>query len=423
MHLLNHSCDPNCTVVSYAPDGWDNDLELLIFVATQKIRRGQQVTFHYRGNMWTPLELLPPTAPPGQRLIACGCNNPCPKRMGRLDYIEPRVRLAPETRAKWSRGCILDPESAPADLSDMSPLQVQNTASLGTQSSKQDDNGSRNRKRDAAHLVTATAVAQGPPVRLKQGTLDLLMMRARPSTLSSQIRTAEQNLAGLAEVWQDEQATIAPGSVCRSADADSSRHRFSKMSPQELLEHLVVLRAEDIDLDDALVDLRASQGARRIPSPRQNSESRFNLAGEQQQLRHVATCDFQGKAAAEISRDSISPASRMNTGLNSGIGGTSPPVLDADPEAVPSALKVIPSNALEAEQALRAFDCSARWGPNLSLTRSDRLARRRRYPGAPTGWEWVDDILRWFPALGKLRATERYCAGADTVSVMATSPA
>ena len=47
MHLLNHSCDPNCTVVSYAPDGWDNDLELLIFEAIQEIRQGQPVTFHY----------------------------------------------------------------------------------------------------------------------------------------------------------------------------------------------------------------------------------------------------------------------------------------------------------------------------------------------------------------------------------------
>jgi hypothetical protein len=124
MHLLNHSCDPNCTVVSYAPEGWDNDLELLILVAIQEIRQGQPVTFHYRGNMWKPLELLPPTAPPGQRLIACGYNNPCPKRLGRLDYIEPRVRLTPEVRAKWNRGCILDPESTSANLPDMSPRHL-----------------------------------------------------------------------------------------------------------------------------------------------------------------------------------------------------------------------------------------------------------------------------------------------------------
>ncbi len=101
-------------------------------------------------------------------------------------------------------------------------------------------------------------------------------------------------------------------------------------------------------------------------------------------------------------------------------------MLDADPEALPSALKVMPSNVLEAEQALRAFDCSTRWNqpcPSPASTALRDALRRRRFPGTPTGREWVDDILRRFPALGKLRATERYCAGADTVSVMATSSA
>ncbi len=192
MHLLNHSCDPNCTVVSYTPEGWDNDLELLILVAIQEIRQGQPVTFHYRGNMWKPLEILPPTAPPGQRLIACGCNNPCPKRLGRLDYIEPRIRLTPEVRAKWNRGCILDPESTSTNLPDMSPRHLQNTVSLGTQNSKQDSNSNSNHRKDAMHLklATATAAMQGPPARLKQGTLDLLMMRTRTNTLSLQMRSS-----------------------------------------------------------------------------------------------------------------------------------------------------------------------------------------------------------------------------------------
>ena len=85
------------------------------------------------------------------------------------------------------------------------------------------------------------------------------MMRVQPGTLPLQARTEEQqNVAGLVEVWHDEQATLAPGSGGGTADADSSSHRFSVMSPRELSEHLKVLRAEDIDLDDALgtVDLR-----------------------------------------------------------------------------------------------------------------------------------------------------------------------
>jgi hypothetical protein len=86
--------------------------------------------------------------------------------------------------------------------------------------------------------------------------------------------------------------------------------------------------------------------------------------------------------------------------------------LGADPgrEAVPSAPTVSPFIILEAEQALRAFDCSTRWGPALSLTSFDRLVRLRMHPGAPTGWEWVDED--WGPhhhwADFVLRHTRRY---------------
>ena len=80
-----------------------------------------------------------------------------------------------------------------------------------------------------------------------------------------------------------------------------------------------------------------------------------------------------------------------------------------------SVLTIAPSNIREAEQALRVFDCSTQWGPSSSLTRFARLARRRAFPAAPTGWDWVDDILRRFPALGNLTAAVKYRGRADTV--------
>jgi hypothetical protein len=47
------------------------------------------------------------------------------------------------------------------------------------------------------------------------------------------------------------------------------------------------------------------------------------------------------------------------------------------------------------------------WGPRLSLTRSERLVRGRKL-GVQDDWEWIDDILRRFPALCGLKAHEQY---------------
>ena len=66
----------------------------------------------------------------------------------------------------------------------------------------------------------------------------------------------------------------------------------------------------------------------------------------------------------------------------------------------------IPTDILEAERALSAFDCSSVWGPKSSVSRVERLARLRKYSSI-AGWEWVDDILHQFPALGSLTANER----------------
>ena len=70
-----------------------------------------------------------------------------------------------------------------------------------------------------------------------------------------------------------------------------------------------------------------------------------------------------------------------------------------------------PKDIFEAERRLKVFDLSSRWGPapSSSLTRSERIARGRKLlTPAPAGWDWVDDILRQFPALGCLTAFEQY---------------
>ena len=71
----------------------------------------------------------------------------------------------------------------------------------------------------------------------------------------------------------------------------------------------------------------------------------------------------------------------------------------------------IPTDILEAERALSAFDCSSVWGPKSSVSRVERLSRLRKYSSI-AGWEWVDDILNQFPALGSLTANERIQDGA-----------
>ena len=71
----------------------------------------------------------------------------------------------------------------------------------------------------------------------------------------------------------------------------------------------------------------------------------------------------------------------------------------------------VPKDIFEAEQKLKIFDLSTRWGPSSSLTRFERITRGRKLIiPAPVGWDWVDDILCRFPALGSLKASEQYKA-------------
>ena len=63
----------------------------------------------------------------------------------------------------------------------------------------------------------------------------------------------------------------------------------------------------------------------------------------------------------------------------------------------------VPHTLLQAEEVLRKFDISIVWGPSQSLSRAERLHRRRALAADPPGWDWVDAVLRAFPVLAQLR--------------------
>ena len=62
-----------------------------------------------------------------------------------------------------------------------------------------------------------------------------------------------------------------------------------------------------------------------------------------------------------------------------------------------------PASLEEAVTLLRSFDISTQWGPCQSLTRTERLRRLKQIAREPPGWEWVEDILRIYPALADVK--------------------
>ena len=110
---MNHGCRPNGKLVEFIPDYWNDDLVLFIYVTTVFIPKGAQVTMDYGGDMWQPLDQLPRTLPSNTRRVVCGCANPCPKRMGRLDWIERKSHSKRHYRTHWnhsSDSLVLDSE-------------------------------------------------------------------------------------------------------------------------------------------------------------------------------------------------------------------------------------------------------------------------------------------------------------------------
>jgi len=52
---------------------------------------------------------------------------------------------------------------------------------------------------------------------------------------------------------------------------------------------------------------------------------------------------------------------------------------------------------------LRSFDISMEWGPTQSLTRAERIRRRKRVGQVLPGWKWVENILQMYPALADVK--------------------
>ena len=141
------------------------------------------------------------------------------------------------------------------------------------------------------------------------------------------------------------------------------------------------------------------------------------------QLTQYQACQGQLDKQMMISEQYANPAVEVSRAVNVGLGRASAAAPGTGLTAATVGVNLcqctvtgrgsydpaaVPSNILEAEQALRLFDCSASWGTSSSATRFERLARRRKFFPPPPGLEWVDDILHRFPALGHLKAFERY---------------
>jgi hypothetical protein len=101
LHMMNHGCDPNGKLVEFVPDSWNDDLVLFVYVTTRDILKGEQVTMAYGGDMWQPLDTLPRLSPRNTRRIECRCADPCPKRLGRFDWIARRSPLTRSTHTRW----------------------------------------------------------------------------------------------------------------------------------------------------------------------------------------------------------------------------------------------------------------------------------------------------------------------------------
>ena len=166
-----------------------------------------------------------------------------------------------------------------------------------------------------------------------------------------------------------------------------------------MLDRLDGLRTEDIALDGALRDLRGHLSGDPTTSGRagagNNSGNRTEdlilPQGLQESTLQLASSVPAEAASAEPSE--VAEIVEVDTMRMEAGGNVSAVTVHGSLD------RAAPSNILQAKAALSLFDCATLWGPRLSVTRHERLARRRRYPRPPTGWGWVDEILRSFPLL------------------------
>jgi hypothetical protein len=198
---------------------------------------------------------------------------------------------------------------------------------------------------------------------------------------------------------------------------DDNLNDLSCLSESDMLDRLDGLRTEDIALDGALRDLRDHLSEDPTTSGREGAgndtgngtEDLILPQGLQESTLQLASSVPGGAASAEPSE--VAEIVEVDTTRMEAGGNVNTVTVHGSLD------RAVPSNILQAKAALSLFDCSTLWGPRLSVTRYERLARRRRYPRPPAGWGLVDEILRCFPTLG-----EEYCGSTGVAAARVLPP-
>ena len=371
MHLHAHSCKPNGMVYEYIPDGWINDLALLVFASIARIKAGDLVTFAYKGCMFQPYNTLP-TASIGFIKIRCYCDNPCPMDMGRLDWIETVPRLSPKEREKWHRGRItmLSNHPLPESVTSTAHQQAPNKQlqPLESPSSSVIQQSSKN-----VRPIPSPVVAKCKPLDAR-----MLQVTAPHSTQSTPTAEELENAASTSEL-----DPLAPHlAIASTTERDcattptSDKHQLLKMSPRQI----ALLTSELGDAQQVICPHLLKSG--RVPTS-------------------VAILQTEAAIDGLMAQTTVQCQLRKNQGVKSNAPETSCNTVQALPP------RPIPANTLDAEQALHDFDTASSVGPKLSSTRLELLARLRKFSAADK-WEWVANLLQQFPALGNLKPGEHY---------------
>jgi len=376
---MNHSCSPNAEVeVIETASG----LDLLAVKTLKDIPAGVEVTIHYdqqatekdKRDHCTFWQWYPPTSRPPTgcwHRIKCGCAQPCPNGLWRDEIRLRTVGTRVSTKKK---------EAAATAMVRISPIRTMKQE----HTTVPDTVGANGSALDCVYVETdlRRSIMTDPCERLEpagdcsNGPLcDLLaltddrMLGPKPE---SELRVPQ---AGKMQLGTDRQGST--GISLHHIDCVA----ISGRDPPEFLENLLPLQGlQEGDLESAglMLTRSVSTGLPTVFTSLLSAGSRLAVPA----TKSVPT--------EQISNDLV-PAGPV-------VADTSNTELYAGG----------PSTILEAERALRLFDCSTCWGPPSSVTRFERLARRRQFSMPTPGWEWVDVILHRFPALGRLKAFEKY---------------
>jgi hypothetical protein len=201
-----------------------------------------------------------------------------------------------------------------------------------------------------------------------------------------------------------------------------------QMDESALLACLDDLQSDDKSCEDALgilravlVQLQAPQGSSNLDSGTRTADDAEGggVALHECLPKEYSRSPVVAEVGPELAGNGVPIAEHSNNqGAHCDLGGLTNKAGEANPTAwgirqspgqIPLA-SAIPDNIWSAQTALQVFDNAVSiWGPKLSVTRNERIARLRKFfPGGMPGWEWVDAILIRFPALGSLKAHEQY---------------